>query len=68
MPYNCNINWAVDRNLTTIEDLGTNSIISVVEELLMEERGEKVVERRTQTCAIYLPHKLGNLFQKTRLL
>ena len=68
MPYNRNINRAFDRNLTIVEDLGTNSITSVIEEVLMEERGEKVVERRTRTCVIHLPHRLGNSFQKIRLL
>ena len=35
MPCNPNINRAVDRNLTTTEDLGTKSITSVVEEVLI---------------------------------
>ena len=30
--------------------------------------GEKVVERRTRTCATRLPHRLGNSFQKIHLL
>ena len=34
--------WAVNRNLTTAEDLGTNSIASVVEEVLIGG-GKKVV-------------------------
>ena len=44
MPCNRNINWAVDRNLTTTEDLGTNSITNVVEEMLIRGGGKIVVE------------------------
>ena len=68
MLCNHNINRAVDRNLTTAEDLGTNSSTSMVEEVLTRGEGKKVVERKTRTCAIRLPHRLGNSFQKIRLL
>ena len=68
MSCNRNINRVVDRNLTTAEDLGINSSTSVVEEVLIGGEGKKVVERRTRTCAIRLPHRLGNSFQKIRLL
>ena len=68
MPCNRNINWDVDRNLTTVEDLGTNSITSVVEEVLIGGGGKIVVEWGTRTCAIRLPHRLGNSLQKICLL
>ena len=68
MSCNRNNNRAVDRNLTTVEDLGMNSSTSVVKEVLIGGGEKKVVERRTWTCAIHLPHRLGNSFQKIRLL
>ena len=68
MSCNCNMNRAVNRNLTIAEDLFANNSTSVVKEVLIGGRGKKVVERRTRTCAIHLPHRFGNLFQKTRLL
>ena len=68
MSCNRKINWAVDRNLTNEEDLVTNSSASMVEEVLIGGGGKKAVERRTRTCAIHLPHRLGNSFQKIRLL
>lgn len=61
--YNCNISHSVDRNLTIARDLSTNN--STRRDVDGEE-GEKVVKQRTQTCVIRLPHRLGNLFQKTR--
>ena len=67
MLCNRSINWAVDRNLITTEDLGTNSSTSVVKEVLIGGGGEKVVEWRTRTCTICLPHRLGNSFQKISL-
>ena len=42
MSCNCNINRAVNRNLTTIEGLGTTSSTSMVEEVLIGGGGEKV--------------------------
>ena len=42
--------------------------VLVVEEVLMEGRGKKVLKQRTWTRAICLPHRLGNFFQKVRLL
>ena len=44
MSCNHSINQAVDRNLITEEDLGTNSSTSVVEEMLIGGRGKKVIE------------------------
>ena len=41
MLYNRNINWTIDRNLTIIEDLGINSSISVIEEMLIEGEEKK---------------------------
>ena len=50
------------------EDLGINSSTSVLEKVLIGGGGKKVVKRRTRTCTIRLPHRLGNSFQKIRLL
>lgn len=47
MSCNRNTNGGVDTNLTTAEDLGTNSTTNVGEEVLIGGEGEKVVERRT---------------------
>ena len=44
MLYNCNIDWAVNRNLTIVENLGITSSTSMVEKMLIEERRKKVVE------------------------
>ena len=46
MSFNCNINRAVNRNLTTAEDLGTTSSTSILEEVWIKGGGEKVVERK----------------------
>ena len=59
MSYNRNINRDVDRSLNIEEDLGINSSTSVVEEVLIGGEEKKVVEWRTRTCAIRLPHRLG---------
>ena len=68
MSCNRKISRADDQNLSTAEDLGTYSITSLVEKVLIEEGGKKVVERRTRTSAIHLPHRLGKSFQNIRLL
>lgn len=62
------MNQIVGRNLTIAEDLGANSGTNVVKEVLIGGGGEKGVERRIGTCAIHLPHRSVNLFQKVRLL
>ena len=60
MSYNHNNNWVVNKNLTVVKELGINNIISVIKEVLIGEKGKKVVEWKTWTCTIYLPHRLGN--------
>ena len=68
MPYNYNINWVIDRNLTTIKDLVTNSITNMVKKVLIEGKRKIVKKWETWTCTIYFPYRLYNSLQKIYLL
>ena len=51
-------NWNINQNHSITEDPSTRNGTNVVEEVLGGEEREKVVERRTRTRTVRLPHRL----------